>query len=276
MWHSCFVPGWFAQSTLILQYDEEDFFMGTTRAQKCVRLCELYRQQCSQLKARHPQDEREERRILGCCEVLSWVISYLEEITEAMEPGRVHMSIEALLERMGEQKTDYLLHSIGPRRHHELNQLAEWMAEEAIVCIDTLVQDLWKLLSPPWHRTFQKHGTAFQVYHSISADFDPQVSIQRWQGAERGQWFREVAIVRAKGVNSLEEVFALTNHVDFSWHKNPQVLWSAIGRLRSTSVGDIIVSIASDFAWVVYHHGMQLMVKVPPAVSPRKRMGETQ
>ena len=62
--------------------------------------------------------------------------------------------------------------------------------------------------------------------------------------------YHPVAIVAADDV---DQVFRLTNNIDWPWIENPEILWSetAYGTrtpLRSTSVGDIIVHLAPDQA----------------------------
>lgn len=42
-------------------------------------------------------------------------------------------------------------------------------------------------------------------------------------------------------VNSIDEVFRVTNHIDSEWFKNPEVTWHRSNNERSTSVGDIVV-----------------------------------
>src|SRR5260370_36198849 len=67
----------------------------------------------------------------------------------------------------------------------------------------------------------------------------------RWY-ADRSRYYTHVADV----VAPLEQVFALTNHIDHSWTDNPAVVWHTTTRVRSTSVGDIIVSRESGRAWL--------------------------
>ena len=49
--------------------------------------------------------------------------------------------------------------------------------------------------------------------------------------------FKAVAVVEAK---SVDDVFRITNHIDQSWTKNPEVV-RYVGQPRSTSVGDVVV-----------------------------------
>lgn len=56
----------------------------------------------------------------------------------------------------------------------------------------------------------------------------------------------------------LGRVFALTNHIDHSWTSNPEVVWhDAAHPLRSTSVGDVIVSHLDGTAWLVMPAGLR-------------------
>ena len=50
----------------------------------------------------------------------------------------------------------------------------------------------------------------------------------------------QVAVVEC---GSYEDVFRLTNHIDFDWWKNKQVKWHV--KTRSTSVGDVVQMIFS-------------------------------
>ncbi len=93
----------------------------------------------------------------------------------------------------------------------------------------------------------------YAVYHA----HDPFAMV----APQAAHWFRErsrhythVADVEAP----LEQVFALTNHIDHPWTSNPEVVWhSTASPLRSTSVGDVIVSQESGQAWLVLSLGLQ-------------------
>ena len=78
----------------------------------------------------------------------------------------------------------------------------------------------------------------YAVYHANDpfAMVTPQAA--RWY-ADRPRHYTHGADVEAP----LEQVFALTNHIDRPWTSNPQVIWHTTAtRVRSTSVGDVIVS----------------------------------
>jgi hypothetical protein len=65
--------------------------------------------------------------------------------------------------------------------------------------------------------------------------------------------YQEVALLKVEGLSPLEEAFRLTNHLERrKWQYNREVLWfEADVPLRSTSVGDIVVSLASGTVWIV-------------------------
>jgi len=75
---------------------------------------------------------------------------------------------------------------------------------------------------------------------------------------DRTRYYTHVADV----VAPLEQVFALTNHIDHAWTSNPEVVWHITTTpLRSTSVGDVIVAYGSGQAWLVLPIGLQ---ELPP------------
>ena len=93
----------------------------------------------------------------------------------------------------------------------------------------------------------------YAVYHAhdLFAMITPQAA--HWY-ADRSRHYTHVADV----VASLEQVFALTNHIDHPWTSNPEVVWhSTASPLHSTSVGDVIVSCESGQAWLVMPTGLQ-------------------
>jgi hypothetical protein len=67
--------------------------------------------------------------------------------------------------------------------------------------------------------------------------------------------YRHVADVEA---HQLEQVFALTNHQEESWTRHAQIVWHATDApVRSTSVGDVIVSSQTQQAWLVMPTGFR-------------------
>jgi hypothetical protein len=86
--------------------------------------------------------------------------------------------------------------------------------------------------------------------------------------------YQLVAVAQAP----LEDVFRLTNHLDFPWWENTQILWSPVNGTkemleslmrvfpearfaekppRSTSVGDRIVCCTTKRAWLIIPVGFQ-------------------
>ena len=51
--------------------------------------------------------------------------------------------------------------------------------------------------------------------------------------------YEKVAIVECE---DLEDAFRATNHIDTAWTKNPEVVETFKARVRSTSVGDVVVN----------------------------------
>ncbi len=97
----------------------------------------------------------------------------------------------------------------------------------------------------------------YAVYHAndLLEMVVPQAS--HWY-EDRTRYYTHVADV----VAPLEQVFALTNHIDHSWTSNPEVVWHLTTTpLRSTSAGDVIVSCESDQAWLIMPIGLQ---ELPP------------
>src|SRR5260370_20815114 len=93
----------------------------------------------------------------------------------------------------------------------------------------------------------------YAVYHAnaLHAMVAPQA--RHWF-TDRSRHYTHVADVEAP----LAQVFALTNHIDHSWTSNPQVVWhTTAAPVRSTSVGDVIVSQQSGQAWLVMPAGLQ-------------------
>ena len=96
----------------------------------------------------------------------------------------------------------------------------------------------------------------YAVYHAndvLEINLPPAM---RWY-ADKSSYYTHVADV----VAPLEQIFTLTNHIDHPWTDNPEVVWLATSRIRSTSVGDVIVSSESGKAWLVMPIGLQ---ELPP------------
>ena len=88
----------------------------------------------------------------------------------------------------------------------------------------------------------------FAVYHANDPWAMVEPSEDRWL-RNSALLYRHVAEVEAH----LERVFALTNHIEgHSWMSNREVVWYATNApLRSTSVGDVILSRTTGQAWLV-------------------------
>ena len=101
------------------------------------------------------------------------------------------------------------------------------------------------------HTTDNAH--CFAVYHARDplAMAVPQPS--HWS-TDRALHYRHVADVAAP----FPQVFERTNHHDSNWTTNPEILWyDASLPLRSTSVGDVIVSCETGQAYMVMPVGFQ-------------------
>ena len=109
-------------------------------------------------------------------------------------------------------------------------------------------------------------GQRYAVYHArdIWAMLSPRED--RWL-LNQALHFRHVADVQA---DQLEQVFALTNHQKESWTSHPEIVWHTTDApVRSTSIGDVIVSIQTGQAWLVMPSGFRaILPPTTPSVSP--------
>jgi hypothetical protein len=93
----------------------------------------------------------------------------------------------------------------------------------------------------------------YAVYHAVdpSAMASPQAA--HWHTNWRKHYIHVADVVAP-----LEQVFALTNHRDCPWTNNPEIIWYDTALpLRSTSVGDVIVSCETTQAWMILPIGLQ-------------------
>lgn len=92
--------------------------------------------------------------------------------------------------------------------------------------------------------------TTWLVYHNTDQAtlFQPEPVL--WK--ERNKFYQLVALVEA---DSLDEVYALTNHIDHDWRENALVKTMSPTPTRSTSVGDVIVQ--DEKAWMVDRAGFR-------------------
>jgi len=274
--------------------------VARTHAQKFVTLRGQFEATELSLRARRVfPNEREERQVIGRYQTLAGVANDLAVVNEYMKPAQFQPLIEGVLDRLGEQKASWMVNYIRERQKHGINQLGEWMAEGAIAQIDEVVRQLMARLSLKWHTSSTKmHGRYFHVYHSLDLDTmsDTAIGMQRWLSPECAQWYQEVAIIQvAQPEHQLEEVFRLTNHIDRrGWHESRGVMWirkavpapttptgvadQGIARLagelnprqvpRSTSVGDVFVSVLSGAAWMVGNVGWLPVAHSQGSMSP--------
>src|SRR5215472_16062719 len=88
----------------------------------------------------------------------------------------------------------------------------------------------------------------YEVYHArdLWAMVEPRED--HWL-VNRDLHYRRVALVNPQ----LEHVLALTNHYDEQgWTRNQEIVWHATDApLRSTSVGDVILCLQTNQAWLV-------------------------
>lgn len=101
----------------------------------------------------------------------------------------------------------------------------------------------------------------YAVYHArdIWAMLSPRKD--RWL-LNQALHFRHVADVQAQ---ELEHVFALTNHREESWTHHQEIVWHATDApVRSTSIGDVIVSSQTGQAWLVMPSGYSEIIPTTP------------
>ena len=93
----------------------------------------------------------------------------------------------------------------------------------------------------------------FKVYHAINPTFS---GILGNKITFNDKNFEHVATVECE---DLEDVFALTNHIEHNWTTNKEVIWKKSERVRSTSVGDVIIdSTGKKFAVAVTGYTTEL------------------
>jgi len=235
-----------------------------TRADKFITLRQRYERDALTLRAQQVfASEREERQVSGRYQVLERVALDLVSIIHKMKAARVQMIIEGVLEYLAEQKATWLVNSIRRRSTDTSDELGAWLAKGAIAQIDAIVPELCARLSLQWNLTSRMHECYFHVYHStdLAALLDPAIGKQRWQGPGREQYYREVAIIKVpRSEHQLEEVYCLSS--DFDWNRthHRDLAWVQESKpVRSTSVGDIIVSLLSGTAWIKRNIGFQVI-----------------
>jgi hypothetical protein len=101
----------------------------------------------------------------------------------------------------------------------------------------------------------------YGVYHAHDIWAMLKPNADRWH-RDGTRHYRHVADVDAP----LERVFALTNHFEEdSWTSHQEVVWHATNApVRSTSVGDVIVSRETGQAWLVLPIGLREITSLVP------------
>lgn len=97
----------------------------------------------------------------------------------------------------------------------------------------------------------------YDVYHATNLLQMMFHDAAQWRH-DRAAHYRRVAEVLAEASDKpLERIFRLTNHLDeHPWTQNPEVVWYDPTRpIRSTSVGDVVVQIATGETWMVLPFG---------------------
>jgi hypothetical protein len=248
-----------------------------TQAQQVIALRRHYGVEEHTLEE-YSADERLRHQRSGQLSILEWVYQKLTSIRADMEPDQVEKQLVSLLNWLVRQKVCWMS---GKRRRRTSDNLWKaWQVEGAIKQIDIVLRELCKTFPSEGEHSSARHGRGFQVFHSrdlITTGYTGvDLARQRWCGPQRELWYQEVAIVTLKQAEQqLEEIFHLTNHIDQPWPRHQEVVWSldmhalaahialisqhAVRALpptgpsypRSTSVGDVIVSLLSGTAWIV-------------------------
>lgn len=97
----------------------------------------------------------------------------------------------------------------------------------------------------------------YDVYHATNLLQMMFHDAAQWRH-DRAAHYRRVAEVLVEASDKpLERIFRLTNHLDeHPWTQNPEVVWYDPTRpIRSTSVGDVVVQIATGETWMVLPFG---------------------
>lgn len=244
-------------------------------------------------------DEQLRHQRFGKLHILALVRRKLLSIRIDTDPDQGEKRVVSLLNWLIRQKMCWMSGQRRRRSSHDMWKA--WQVEGAINQIDTLLLELCQTFSSRWELSSARHGRGFQVFHccdSITGSTSVDIARQYWCGPQRNLWYQEVAIVSLKRAEQqLEEIFQLTNHIDQPWPHHREIVWSLdmhalatnIARQqgqavpistgpsypRSTSVGDIVVSLLSGTAWIVAPLGFQVITlaeDVPEAsLEPIKR-----
>jgi len=240
------------------------------KTQRCIKLREQY---ALEIQAYERQKKKMDTKQGACIDgqqhILTMVISRLSPIHAETVPSRVQQHISELLHWLVAQKLCWMC---GQRRRRSFeNRQKARCLEAAIAQIDRVLPQLADLCSPDWNASSQRQGLAFQVFHRRDLTQCAATAIVReqWDSLARDQWYQEVALVRVKHPwRQLSDVFRTTNHIDQPWPRNREVVWSLDMHAyqqpscagaeptgphypRSTSAGDVIVSLLTGAAWVI-------------------------
>jgi hypothetical protein len=101
----------------------------------------------------------------------------------------------------------------------------------------------------------------YHVYHATDLMHIELHDRSQWHD-HRETHYRHIATV-ALSVSEdhpLERVFALTNHTVYPWTVHPEIIWFPREvPLRSSSVGDVFVDVATRRAWMVMPCGFECL-----------------
>ncbi len=109
-------------------------------------------------------------------------------------------------------------------------------------------------------------GQRYEVYHARDVWAMVSPHEDRWLH-HQALHFRPVADVQE--AHQLEHVFALTNHQEETWTSHQEIMWHATDApIRSTSIGDVIVSSQTGQAWLVMPSGFsEIISPTAPSVT---------
>jgi len=262
-----------------------------TQAQQVIALRDRYALEERPQDA-PPSDDRLYHQRVGQLRILAQVHQRLMPIHADMKPEQVEKRVMSLLNWLVGQKICWMS---GARRRRTSDYLWKaWQVEGALEQIDRVLRALSKTFPSTWQDSSVRHGYGFQVFHCRDLVADAtgvDLARQRWRGPQRELWYQEVAIIFLKRAEQqLEEVFRLTNHIDHPWPRHREIAWSldmlatrparvlqhparslpptGPSYPRSTSVGDVVVSLLSGTAWIVAPFGFQTVTEEVSEITP--------
>lgn len=265
-------------------YEKE--YSVLTQAQQVIALRDCYALEEHPQDA-SPSDDRLHHQRIGRIRILTQVHRRLTPIHADMKPEQVEKRVMSLLNWLVGQKICWMS---GARRRRTSDHLWKaWQVEGAIEQIDGVIRALSQTFPSRWEYSPARHGYGFQVFHCrdlLAGATGVDLARQRWCGPQRDLWYQEVAIISLKHAEQqLEEIFQLTNHIDHPWPRHREIAWSldmhalatrlasvsqhparailptGLSYPRSTSVGDVVVSLLSGAAWIVAPFGFQTITE---------------